>query len=303
MKTCTSDVLILGTGIAGLTAAINLSKSLQITIVTRETDPNITNTYWAQGGIIYSKPQWDDQNLLAKDIQAASVNTSNEKAIDVLIKSSSDILEEILFRTVKTEFTKDKDSLAFTKEAAHSNERIIYKDDCTGKSIQVSLLNYLKQQENITILSAHTAIDLITPAHHGVDLNQRYEEHQVVGAYLFDQLGDCVIKVMAKKTILATGGIGALYQHNSNTPGARGDGHAMAKRAGAILSNMEFIQFHPTTFYSGAYHRRFLITEALRGEGGILLNSKGERFMEKYHEDLELAPRDIVSRAILNETL
>ncbi len=297
------DVLILGTGIAGLTAAIKLCKSHNVVLVTRESDPNTTNTYWAQGGIIYSKPEWDESSVFASDIQKASSNTSNEQAIDVLIERSSKILEEILIKKAQTDFNKKNDTFEFTKEAAHSNERIIYKNDCTGKSIQISLLNYLKSQPNVTILSKHTAIDLITPAHHGVDLKQRYEEHQVVGAYVFDQETKKVKKLMAKKTILATGGIGALYLHNSNTTAARGDGHAMAKRAGAIISNMEFVQFHPTTFYSGAYHRRFLVSEALRGEGGILKNSRGERFMEKYHEDLELAPRDVVSRAILNEMI
>ncbi len=298
------DVLIVGTGIAGLTSALKLAeKNLEITLVTREKDPQTTNTNWAQGGIIYSKPEWDEAEALRRDIQKASCGTSNDQAITILIEKSAKVLEEILLKKVKTDFTKEKDQLAFTKEAAHSSERIIYKNDCTGKSIQISLLNYLKQLSNVTILSSHTAIDLITPSHHGVNLKQRYEEHKIVGAYLYDQNDDVVKKVMAKKTILATGGIGALYLHNSNTSGARGDGHAMAKRAGAMLSNMEFIQFHPTTFYSGAYHRRFLISEAVRGEGGILLNSKGERFMHKYHEDKELAPRDIVSRAILSEMI
>lgn len=298
------DVLIIGTGISGLTSAIKLAEhGLEIVLVTRESDPNDTNTQRAQGGIIYSKPEWDQSEVLKSDIQKASAQTSNNDAIEVILKRSSDILEEILLSKSNTEFTHSNDKLAFTREAAHSTDRIIYKDDCTGKSIQISLLNYIKTVENIRILSSHTAIDLITPGHHGINLQQRYETHKVIGAYLFDQENDEVKKVMAKKTILATGGIGALYLHNSNTTASRGDGHAMAKRAGALLSNMEFIQFHPTTFYSGAYHRRFLVSEAVRGEGGILLNSKGERFMKKYHSDEELAPRDIVSRAILSEMI
>lgn len=298
------DVLIIGTGVAGLTSAIKLAEDgLKIGLVTREEDPQISNTNWAQGGIIYSKSSWDKAEDLRSDIQKASSHTSNPHAIDSLIENSSKILEEILIEKAKTNFSMDGDKLRLTKEAAHSKARIIHKDDCTGESIQVSLLNYLKNFSNVQILEKHTAIDLITPAHHGVNLEQRYEAHKVVGAYVFDQRTECVKKIMAKKTILATGGVGALYLHNSNTSGARGDGHAMAKRAGALLTNMEFIQFHPTTFYSGAYHRRFLVSEALRGEGGVLRNSKGERFMEKYHPDLELAPRDIVSRAILTELL
>ena len=252
------DVLVIGTGIAGLTAAIKLAESkVHIVLVTREAEPEVTNSMWAQGGIIYSKPLWDEASLFRSDIMKASAGTSNEEAINVLIERSSKILEEILLEKAQTDFTKKDDQLALTKEAAHSTKRIIYKNDCTGKSIQISMLNYLKSLENVEILTSHTAIDLITPAHHGINLQQRYEEHKVVGAFLFDQKREDVKKVMAKKTILATGGIGALYLHNSNTSGARGDGHAMAKRAGAILSNMEFVQFHPTSFYSGAFHRRF----------------------------------------------
>ena len=298
------DVLIIGTGISGLTSAIKLAEGgLKIALVTRENQPEITNTMWAQGGIIYSKEAWDNFEVFRQDIQKASGSTSNDFAIDVLIKESSKILEEILFDKAKTNFTKKNDQLSFTMEAAHSKARIIHKDDCTGKAIQISLLNYISKLENIQLYTGHTAIDLITPGHHGVKIQQRYEDHKIVGAYIFDQKKQNVKKVMARKTILATGGIGALYLHNSNTSGSRGDGHAMAKRAGALLTNMEFIQFHPTTFYSGAYSRRFLISEAVRGEGGILINSKGERFMKKYHEDLELAPRDIVSRAILSEMI
>ena len=122
-------------------------------------------------------------------------------------------------------------------------------------------------------------------------------------SYLLDQKNGKVKKALAHTTILATGGVGALYLHHSNSEGARGDGHAMAKRAGAVLADMEFIQFHPTTFYDQSSHRRFLISEALRGEGGNLVNSEGHSFMEKYHKDRELAPRDIVARAIVEETI
>jgi L-aspartate oxidase len=298
------EILIIGTGIAGLTAGIKLAENgRDVTLVTREQDPRYSNTNWAQGGIIYSHSDWDKAADLKADIQNASSNTSNIQAIDLVIERSAKILKEILLDKAKTEFTKNGEKLSLTTEAAHSSPRIIHKDDCTGESIQVSLLNYIKSLPNVKILEKHTAIDLITPSHHGVSLEQRYEPHKVVGAYVFDQVNGSVKKLMAKKVVLATGGIGSLYLHNSNSSGSRGDGHAMAKRAGAIISNMEFIQFHPTTFYSGAYHRRFLISEALRGEGGVLINSKGERFMEKYHKDLELAPRDVVSRAILSELI
>ncbi|MCO4753520.1 MAG: FAD-dependent oxidoreductase [Bacteriovoracaceae bacterium] len=302
------DVLIIGSGIAGLTSAIKLAeKGLSVGICTREQEPKHANTYWAQGGVIYSQKIWDDEDSLVEDIDKASSHTANLDAARILAQRSPEILEEIFLDKANTEFDRgNSGELLFTKEAAHSKARIIYKGDYTGKAIQVSLLNYLNDSTrfpNVEFLTTHTAIDLITPNHHGVAIQQRYEENKVVGAYVFDQKNLKVQKILAKKTILASGGIGALYLHNSNASSSRGDGHAMAARAGAQMLNMEFIQFHPTTFYSGSGHRRFLISEAVRGEGGKLLNSKGEAFMEKYHPDKELAPRDVVARAILSEMI
>jgi L-aspartate oxidase len=308
MKDFNTDVLIIGTGIAGLASAIKLAeKKINVTIVTREKKPEMTNTFWAQGGIIYSPKDLNDQEDLMKDIIKASAYTSNPEAAKILCTRSADIIEEILIHKSHTEFAKDAEGeLLFTKEAAHSRDRIIYQGDMTGKAIQISLLNYLHDESrfpHVKFLTSHTAIDLITPNHHGVAITQRYEENQVLGAYFLDQQQNRVRKILAKATILATGGIGALYLHHSNAEGARGDGHAMAHRAGAYVTNMEFIQFHPTTFYNRSSHRRFLISEALRGEGGRLINSRGEAFMKKYHEDAELAPRDVVSRAILEEMI
>jgi len=305
MNTLEFDILIIGTGVAGLSAAVKLAeKNHKVGIITREKDPNISNTYWAQGGII--SPAEDDQTLI-EDIQKASSHTSNVKAAAILAGQSRKILNELLIEKAGTNFEKDEHgNLLFTKEAAHSTSRILYKGDFTGKEIQVSLLNYLKDKSrfpNVTMLTGHTAIDLLTPLHHGTSLQSRYEENQVVGAYVFNQDRRKVEKILAKKTVLATGGIGALYLHHTNSESARGDGHAMAKRAGATLTNMEFIQFHPTAFFDSSSHRRFLISEAVRGEGGILLNSKGEAFMERYHPDRELAPRDVVARSIVEESI
>lgn len=299
------DVLVIGCGVAGLTSAIKLAeKNLKVGIVTREEDPKISNTYWAQGGIVYNNKNLES---LVDDIKMASAYTNNDQAAQILAHQSAPILEELLLDKAKTPFERnDQGELSFTKEAAHSGSRILYKGDYTGKEIVISLLNYLKDEQrfpNVRILSANTAIDLITPIHHGVSIKQRYEPGKVVGAYLYNQRTGEVIKAMSKVTILATGGVGALYLHHSNSEGARGDGHAMAKRAGATITDMEFIQFHPTTFYDRSSHRRFLISEALRGEGGVLVNSQGKRFMEDIHPDLELAPRDVVARAILDEMI
>ncbi len=299
------DVLIIGTGIAGLTSAIRLcEQGKKVVLVTRAGDPKDTNTYWAQGGIIYSEDDKENIEMFAADIQVASSNTSSQEAINIVAKESADIVEDLLLGKAKTDFMRDeKGNLKFTREAAHSKDRILYNGDMTGKAIEISLLNYLKTFDCLEILTCHTAIDLITPNHHGKKLQQRTEETKVVGAYVFSQKEKKVISIMSKATILATGGFGSLYMHNSNSSGARGDGHAMAYRAGAFVRNMEFIQFHPTTCYTGANHRRFLISEAVRGEGGVLLNSKKERFMKNYHELEELAPRDVVARAILSELI
>ena len=291
------DVLIIGTGVAGLTSAIKLAEAnKKVGLITRASKPEMTNTHWAQGGIIYSN---DDH--FSSDIQEASSYTSSQTAIDILVNKSKKIVEEILIDKARTTFQKNDDgNLSMTQEAAHEYPRIIFDGDHTGKSISLSLLNYIDEnlKDKVEILSSHTAVDLITPGHHGTSIQQRYENHQVVGAYVFDAQNKKIKKIMAKNTILATGGIGALYLHNTNAPGARGDGHAMARRAGAYLSNMEFVQFHPTAFYSEKSPRRFLISEALRGEGARLIDESGHRFMPDFHKDAELAPRDIVSRAI-----
>lgn len=300
----TYDVLIIGTGISGLSVALKTAEAgLKVGVITRGQSPQESNTFYAQGGIIYS----ENDDKLVEDIDKASAYTSNLNAAKILADRSASILKSVLLDKAKTDFDRDENgALRFTKEAAHSYERILYKGDYTGKEIQISLLNLLNDQEkypNLEFLTAHTAVDLITAPHHGKDIKQRYEKNDILGAYVLNQKQSEVIKVLSKVTVLATGGVGSLYLHNSNSSGSRGDGHAMAKRAGAFVSNMEFIQFHPTTFYTGATHRRFLISEAVRGEGGKLVNSRGERFMHKYHSDAELAPRDIVSRAILSEMI
>ncbi len=300
-----ADVLILGTGIAGLSAAVTLAeKGLKIVVVTRESDVSMTNTSWAQGGIIYAQ---GSEKELIEDIKKASSYTSYDPAVEFVSHHSAKILQEILVEKVGVSFEKnDKGEFEFTKEAAHSCARILYKGDYTGKEIQSAMLRYLRDENrfpNIQFLESYTAIDLLTSIHHGVNISQRYEENKVLGAYVFNQHSQSVLKVMAKFTILATGGVGAIYLHHSNAEGARGDGHAMAKRAGAQIIDMEFIQFHPTTFYQGSSERRFLISEAVRGEGGILVNCHGERFMEKYHPEKELAPRDVVARAIMEEII
>jgi len=305
MSTYHFDVLVLGCGVAGLSSAIKLAEDgFKVGIVTRATDPQIANTNYAQGGIIFPFDERGPGNLV-EDIDKASGGTSNLEAAEILSRRGGDFIKEILLDKAHADFNKnDHGDLLFTKEGAHSKARIIYKGDYTGKEIQRTLLCYLRDEKrfpNVTFMAGHTAVDLLTPAHHGIRIQQRYEEEKVVGAYLYSQSTGEISKALAKVTILATGGLGALYLHHTNAEGARGDGHAMAKRAGATLTNLEFIQFHPTTLYDRSGHGRFLISEAVRGEGGILINAQGEAFMGRYHPQKDLAPRDIVARAIVEE--
>lgn len=298
------DVLIIGSGISGLTSAIKLAeKNIKVGILTREKDPKTCNTFIAQGGIVYSQKS----DSFKDDILKASSHTSNLDAVSLLIEKSPEILKEILIEKCKVKFETDKGGgFLFTREACHSEDRILFQGDYTGKEIQIALLNYLKDKKrfpNVSFLTSHTAIDLLTSIHNGVSISQRYEKNRVLGAYIYNQETKEVNKAIAKMTVIASGGIGALYIHHSNSEGARGDGIAMAKRASAIITDMEFIQFHPTTLFNRSGGRRFLLSEALRGEGGVLLNCYQETFMEKYHPDKELASRDIVSRSIIEEMI
>ena len=298
------DVLIIGTGIAGLSAAAGLAeRGLKVAIVTREKDPSITNTVWAQGGIIYAK---GSEESLVEDIMKASSGTSSLEAARLVAYESSEILEDLLIHKAHSNFERDESGeLLFTKEAAHSQPRILYRGDYTGKDIQITLLNYLRDNfANVKFFTSHTAIDLLTALHHGVKIQQRYEENKVLGAYIFNQENQRRLKKSWQNTLslqlveleLFIFTIQILKVHAVTDM-------QWQKRAGAVLTDLEFIQFHPTSFYGGATQRRFLVSEAVRGEGGILINSHGKRFMEKYHPDMELAPRDVVARAIAEEII
>ncbi len=196
---------------------------------------------------------------------------------------------------------KENGDLSIVLEGAHAAPRIIHAADATGHAIQIALLNKIKQHPNITLLTNHTAIDLLTPSHHSTNRLSVYAPRTTIGAYIFDGNTQSVKRILAKKTILATGGLGQIFLRTTNPKGSRGDGLAMAYRAGARVINCEFVQFHPTTFYkTGA--PSFLITEAARGEGGRLVHADGEPFMDKYAPKWkDLAPRDIVSRSIMSE--
>ncbi len=295
------DVLVIGTGLAGCSAALAASKKgLSVVMLTNEKDFLESASNYAQGGIIYKSIE-DTLDVFLEDFQRTGVNIVNEKSIKQIYKQGNKYFDEILIDEVKVPFDKTTDgNLSITKEASHSTGRIAHVKDQTGKAIQKYFYQYIKKQANIEIITEATGVDLITLAHHSMDYSHVYEPSTCSGAYVYFHDLESIHPIFAKVTILATGGLGQLFLHTSNPKIARGDGYAMAYRAGSRIMNMEYTQFHPTTLFSHT-GKRFLITEAMRGEGAVLRNSNGEAFMKKYHNLEDLAPRDIVARSIMKE--
>ncbi|MBX7246802.1 MAG: FAD-dependent oxidoreductase, partial [Candidatus Sumerlaeaceae bacterium] len=299
-----TDLLIIGSGIAGCAAAIIAGEAgLDVIVVTKSADPRrMTSTGWAQGGIIY-RGEGDSPDLLAADILRAGANLGNEPAISQLVDLGPRYVEEFLIERLGVPFDRTPDNmLDITEEGAHSIRRIIHVADITGKAIEDQIVAELQKYPNIHVMTGATAIDLLTLSHHSVVPSDVYRSPACVGAYVYVRESGKVESVLAKETLLATGGLGQLYLHTTNPNGARGDGIAMAYRAGARLLNLEYIQFHPTALYQPDADR-FLISEAVRGEGGVLVDRHGNQFMQKYHEMGSLAPRDVVARAIHMEML
>jgi len=296
------DVLVLGTGVAGLAAALAAAESgADVLLVCRASDPAATNTARAQGGIIFRGSD-DSPARLAHDILAAGAEYGLPEAALFLATRGPDRVKEWLIDRLAVPFDRSASGgLDLALEAAHSVARIIHAADHTGAAIEQALLAAVKANPAIRLGTGLQAVDLLTTHHHSRRAVDRYAlDNRCVGAYLLDAATGSVSSVVAEATVLASGGAGALYIHTSNHPGSIGSGLAMASRAGARLLNLEFIQFHPTCLYvPGA--PRFLITEALRGAGARLVNRDGEPFMRRYHERAELAPRDVVTRAIVDE--
>ena len=295
-------VLVIGSGIAGLVAAVLANqKGYDVTLITKTSEPTASNSNWAQGGIAY-KGKGDSSKLFAKDVMNAAAGMANPDAVKLICEAGPAVLEEILIDLVGVPFERHQNSASYRliAEGAHSVKRIMFSGDQTGQVIVAALIDYIKKKTNIRIISDHTAVDLITIPHHSSDPLSVYCHSFCLGAYLLNNKTREIKKKIADRIILATGGLGRIYKYHTNPPSATGDGIGLAYRAGARIVNLEFTQFHPTTLAVKGAHN-FLITEAIRGEGGILINARGEDFTKKYHRRGSLAPRDIVSKSIIEE--
>jgi len=301
------DALVIGSGIAGSVAALTLAdQGVDVILITAGSELSNGNTSLAQGGIVYRSKE-DEPKILEKDIQTAGWNHNFSRAVRYISRKGPEVLDEVFLKKYKIPFNQHKSGDWYlTKEGGHSLARILYCDDHTGKNIMEILARQVEQHPNICVLTKRTAIDLLTTQHHAKHMDFKYSlSNQCVGAYVFNEDLNKVETIMSKFTLLATGGIGQIYLHTTNTQGSIGSGLAMASRAGARLINCEYVQFHPTALYGGSKRgeRRFLVSEAVRGEGAILVDSKGINFMSKYDPRTDLAPRDIVTRAIMEEML
>ncbi len=298
-----TEVLVIGSGIGGLYTAAQISKYAEVTLVTKK-EKSESSTNYAQGGIASVLDSRDSFDNHINDTLIAGAGLCHKDIVEMIVKEGPAHIKELI--NLGARFTlSDSSNLDLVREGGHSFPRIVHAKDLTGKEVERTLIEYISAQKNVAVLENHLAIDLLTE-HNLTNLKDSPSENlHCWGAYVLDINGERVIKIKAKATVIATGGMGQVYLHTTNPGIATGDGVAMAYRAGARLSNLEFIQFHPTSLYNSGAHsireQAFLISEAVRGFGGILRNQTGERFMTKYDSRLELAPRDIVARAIDSE--
>ena len=273
-----TDIAIVGCGVAGLYCALQLPREKQILIVTKS-EATQSDSFLAQGGICVL-PDEADYDAFFADTMRAGHHENNPESVDIMIRSSREVIADLV--ALGTRFERDGDAFVYTREGAHSRPRILFHEDETGKEITSHLLDAVRARENITLIEHYTMVDLLCEGN---------ECHGIVG---YDAAGR-YSAIQADYTVLATGGIGGLFPHSTNYPHLTGDALALALRHGVRLRNIDYIQIHPTTLYSEKGGRAFLISESVRGEGAILLNARGERFVN------ELLPRDVVANAIFAE--
>ncbi len=282
------DVLIIGSGLAGQSAALRLAKHCRVALVSkRQLEDSASG--WAQGGIAAVLDSKDSIEEHIRDTLIAGAWLNDEAATRHVVENGRRAIEWLIEQGVP--FTKDEAGYHLTREGGHSARRVIHVADATGSAVQETLTRKVRGEANITVLEHHIAIDLITGEKLGTG------EKRCFGAYILDSRNGEVVTIGARNTLIATGGAGKVYLYTTNPDTSTGDGIAMAWRAGCSVANMEFIQFHPTCLYH-PQAKSFLISEAVRGEGGLLKLPDGSRFMPEHDERAELAPRDIVARAI-----
>jgi L-aspartate oxidase len=298
-----TDFLVIGSGIAGLSYAMKVAQhhpDKKVLVITK-TRADETNTKYAQGGIAgVTDFEHDSYDKHIQDTLIAGDGLCNQRTVEIVVKEGPDRIQEII--DWGTRFDKDPEGdFKLGKEGGHSEFRILHHKDVTGKEIERALLEAVGRQKNIEIIKHWFVLDLITQHHLGFLVTKSTPDIECYGVYALDQHTNRIVTILSRITLLATGGNGQAYRTTTNPKIATGDGVAMVYRAKGRIENMEFIQFHPTALYEPGVSPSFLITEAVRGDGGILRNKGGEAFMEKYDERRDLAPRDITARAIDSE--
>lgn len=292
-----TDFLVLGSGLAGLSFALQMARVGSVTVVTKDRLPESATEY-AQGGIA---SVWSAEDSFAdhrRDTEVAGAGLCHTDIVDLVVREGPDRIRDLI--ALGTQFSHragtEDGEYDLGREGGHSHRRILHAVDATGSEIMRALTAAVRREPHITVLERHLAVDLLIDA----KFDTAIRTPACWGAYVLDLAGNQVKRFQARVTLLATGGAGKVYLYTSNPDVATGDGIAMAYRAGVPIGNMEFIQFHPTCLYH-PQAKSFLVTEAMRGEGAILRRPDGEAFMRRYHKDAELAPRDVVARAIDSE--
>ncbi len=293
------DFLVIGSGLGGLSFALKAADHGSVCLISKS-DMEETNTRYAQGGIAAVTYEPDSHEKHVEDTLIAGDHLCNEEVVKMVVREAPEQIRELI--QWGTNFDKQSSGkYDLAREGGHSEHRILHHKDNTGQEIQRALSGQVRSHPRIDLMENHFAVDLITQHHLGKLVKRHLTDIECYGAYVLNLETHVVLRILSKTTLLASGGAGNLYSTTTNPPVATGDGVAMVYRAKGIIENMEFVQFHPTSLYNPGESPSYLISEAMRGYGGILRNQMGEKFMDKYDPRGSLAPRDIVARAIDNE--